>query len=105
MSSGGRGVPAAFFAPFARFVSTSTYKTKGNSMLAALRTSVLGLFLLLGWAAIAQADDHPYSLGTVWEVTYVQAKPSKFEDYMKFLSTTYTKEMDAAKAKGLVTSY
>jgi len=74
-------------------------------MLATLRTSVIGLFLLLGWAAIAQADEHPYSLGTVWEVTYVQAKPGKFEDYMKFLSSTYTKEMDAAKAKGLVTSY
>ena len=74
-------------------------------MLATLRTSIIGACLLLGWAAIAQADEHPYSLGTVWEVSYIETKPGKFEDYMKFLSTTYTKEMEAAKAKGLVTSY
>jgi hypothetical protein len=70
-----------------------------------LRTFVLSLALALGWTVIAQADDHPYALGTVWEISYIQTKPGKFEDYMKFLATTYAKEMDVAKAKGLVTSY
>ena len=69
------------------------------------RSVAISLALLIGWSIGAQADDHPYSLGTVWEISYIQTKPGKFEDYMKFLSTVYVKEMEAAKAKGLVTSY
>jgi hypothetical protein len=74
-------------------------------MLATVRSAAISLVLLLGWGLTAQADEHPYSLGTVWEISYIQTKPGKFEDYMKFLSTIYVKEMEAAKAKGLVTSY
>ncbi|MFZ1989783.1 MAG: hypothetical protein WAW96_08425 [Alphaproteobacteria bacterium] len=74
-------------------------------MLATLRTSAIVLLSFLGLASIAQADEHAYSLGSVWEISYIETKPGKFDDYMKFLSTTYAKEMDAQKAKGLVTSY
>jgi hypothetical protein len=56
-------------------------------------------------SVMAQADEHSYKLGSVWEVSYVQTKPGKFEDYMNFLATTYAKEMAVAKSKGLVTSY
>ena len=70
-----------------------------------LKAFILSALALIVWSSVARADDHPYTLGTVWEVSYIQTKPGKFEDYMKFLSTVYVKEMEAAKAKGLVTSY
>ena len=55
-------------------------------------------------AALAQ-DAHPYDNGPVWDVEAVLTKPGHFEDYMKFVSTTWRAEQEAAKAKGLVLDY
>jgi len=55
-------------------------------------------------AALAQ-DARPYDNGPVWDVTAVLTKPGHFDDYMKFVSTSWRAEQEAAKAKGLVLDY
>jgi hypothetical protein len=69
------------------------------------RHVLVGL-VCLGVVATALADDaRPYKEGPVIEVTYIRTKPGKFEDYMKFLTTTYRSLMDAEKKAGLVLDY
>ena len=55
-------------------------------------------------AALAQ-DAHPYDNGPVWDVSAILTKPGHFDDYMKFVSTTWRAEQDALKAQGLVLDY
>ena len=69
-------------------------------------TSVLISLAFSGMAATALADEQKvYSEGPVVEVTYVKIKPGKFEDYMKFLATTYRTLMEANKKAGLIQDY
>jgi L-rhamnose mutarotase len=69
-------------------------------------TTVLISLAFSGMAATALADDQKvYSEGPVVEVTYVKIKPGKFEDYMKFLATSYRTLMEANKKAGLIQDY
>lgn len=54
--------------------------------------------------AIAQ-EAKPYKDGQVTFVSYVKTKPGKFDDYMKFLDTTYKTLMEANKKAGLIVGY
>jgi hypothetical protein len=61
---------------------------------------------LLCFAAVTSAQDaKPYKEGPVVELSYIKIKPGKFDDYMKFLGTTYKSLMEANKKAGLITSY
>src|SRR4249920_3651324 len=54
----------------------------------------------------ANADNaKSYTEGAVTEVSYIKVKPGKFDDYMKYLSTTYKSVMEANKKAGLITGY
>jgi hypothetical protein len=55
-------------------------------------------------AGLAQ-DARPYDQGPVWDFTMVLTKPGHFDDYMKFLDTTWKAEEEAMKAKGDVLDY
>lgn len=69
------------------------------------RMLLIGL-VLSGFAAIGFAQDpKPYKEGPVTELTYIKIKPGKFDDYMKFLDTTYKTLMEANKKAGLITGY
>ncbi len=69
-------------------------------------TSVLIGLAFAAMAATALADEgRVYTDGPVVEVTYVKIKPGKFEDYMKFLATTYRTLMEANKKAGLIQDY
>lgn len=69
-------------------------------------TTVLISLAFSGMAATVLADDEKvYSEGPVVEVTYVKIKPGKFDDYMKFLATTYRTLMEANKKAGLIQDY
>lgn len=62
--------------------------------------------VLLATPIAASADEaHPYDNGPVWQVSAVLTKPGHFEDYMKFVSTTWRAEQEQAKAKGWVLDY
>jgi hypothetical protein len=72
-----------------------SYITLALASAAMLATSV---------AALAE-DARPYDNGPVWDVSAILTKPGHFDDYMKFVSTTWRAEQEAAKAKGMVLDY
>lgn len=70
-----------------------------------LRSLLVGL-ALSGIAATGLADDAKvYKDGPVVDVSYIRTKPGKFDDYMKFLATTYKTLMEANKKAGLILDY
>lgn len=60
---------------------------------------------LLCSSAIAIADDHAYTEGPVVNVTRIRTVDGKFDDYMKYLDTTWKREQEAAKKAGYIISY
>ena len=61
---------------------------------------------LCGLTATAQAQSTKvYKEGPVIELSYIKIKPGRFDDYMKFLDTTYKTLMEANKKEGLITGY
>ena len=53
----------------------------------------------------ALADDHPYTDGPVVNVAAIRTEYGKFDDYMKYLSTTWKSQQEAAKKAGYIISY
>ena len=69
-------------------------------------SALLVCLLSTGMAAAVLADDTKvYRDGPVIEVSYIRTKPGHFDDYMKFLATTYRTLMEANKKAGLITDY
>jgi hypothetical protein len=68
--------------------------------------SAFAALLTLAFAsAAAIADEHPFTEGQVINVTAIRTEYGKFDDYMKFLSTTWKATQEAAKKAGYITSY
>ena len=66
------------------------------------RFTVVALLLgacLTGLPALAQ--EH-FTEGPVWAVNYIRTKPGKFDDYMKYLRSTYLVSAGEAKKQGLI---
>jgi hypothetical protein len=53
----------------------------------------------------AVADDHAYIEGPVVNVAAIRTEYGKFDDYMKYLGTTWKAEQEAAKSAGNIISY
>jgi hypothetical protein len=53
----------------------------------------------------ALADDHAYTEGAVVNVARIRTVDGKFDDYMKWLDTTWKQEQEAAKKAGYILSY
>jgi hypothetical protein len=63
-------------------------------------------FALLACAsASAVADDHAYSEGPVVNVARIRTVDGKFDEYMKWVDTTWKREQDASKKAGYIVSY
>ena len=56
-------------------------------------------------AANAQNAERVYDNGPVWTISQVETKPGMFDDYMKYLSTTWRQIQEAEKKSGRVLSY
>jgi len=56
-------------------------------------------------SAAAFADEHPFTEGTVVQVSSIRTEYGKTEDYMKFLATTWKATQEAAKKAGYITGY
>jgi hypothetical protein len=65
-------------------------------------SAVLGLALT---SVAAYADDHPFTEGAVVNVAAIRTEYGKFDEYMKFLDTTWKATEEAAKKAGYITSY
>jgi hypothetical protein len=72
-------------------------------MMKSFRT--LGAVVLLAFAGLAAAQEKTYSEGPVLAVTSVKVMDGQFENYMKYLDTTYKATMEASKKAGLITDY
>ena len=61
---------------------------------------------MLGLSAAASAEDaRPYDNGPVWDVSAVLTKPGHYDDYMKYVATTWRAEQEALKKAGTVLDY
>jgi hypothetical protein len=56
-------------------------------------------------SAVTLAQDHSYSEGPVVNMARIRTVDGKFDDYMKWLDTTWKKEQEAAKKAGYILSY
>jgi hypothetical protein len=59
-------------------------------------------------AAAANAqdqDERAYTEGAVVVVSYIRTEPGMFDDYLRYLSTTYKKLMDEYKKSGVIVDY
>jgi hypothetical protein len=61
--------------------------------------------LLLSSSIVAIADDHAYTEGPIVNVTRIRTVDGKFDDYIKYLDTTWKREQEAAKKAGNIISY
>src|SRR5271156_6845544 len=64
--------------------------------------AVLGMALA---SVAAVADDHPFTEGPVVNVAAIRTEYGKFDEYMKYLATTWKAEQEAAKKAGYIISY
>ena len=53
----------------------------------------------------ALADDHAFTEGAVVNVSSIRTVDGKFDDYMKWLDTTWKAQNEAAKKAGYLVSY
>ena len=74
---------------------------KRNSMVRCVVAVVVFAFA----AAAAAQDAKPYKEGNVTSLSYIRTKPGMFDEYMKFLDTTYKNLMEANKKAGLIVGY
>jgi hypothetical protein len=72
-----------------------------NRYLAAI-AAFLGLALT---SLAAVADEHPFTEGQVVQVSAVRTEYGHFDDYMKFLDSTWKATEEAAKKAGYITGY
>jgi hypothetical protein len=73
-----------------------------------MKTSVLllcGVILTIATSVTRAQEDHAYTQGPVMIVSFVRTEPGMFEDYMRYLSSTYKKLMEQQKKQGIVTDY
>ena len=66
--------------------------------------ALLGFVAFVGLTG-ASAADRPYSEGPVSVVSSIRTEPGQFENYMKFLSTTYKQLMEESKKAGYILDY
>jgi hypothetical protein len=67
---------------------------------------VLAVVLTLS-SALAMAADEPrsYTEGPVSHVSFIKVKPGMFDNYMKYLATTYKSLMEEYKKQGIILDY
>src|SRR6202161_1347085 len=68
-----------------------------------IESAALLVMTLTSVAAVA--DDHAYTEGLVVNVAAIRTEYGKFDEYMKYLDTTWKAEQEAAKKAGYIISY
>ena len=70
-----------------------------------MRVTLVVLSMSMSFAVAVQAEDAPYTEGSVVQMTFVRTRSGGDEKYMKFLDTTWKSLNEAAKKDGLILSY
>ena len=63
------------------------------------------LFTFPAFAASSTANARGYDNGPVWDIAAIQTKDGYFDDYMKFVTTTWKTQQEALKKAGYITGY
>ena len=66
---------------------------------------LVGAVLAISTSVTRAQEDHAYTQGPVTIVSFVRTEPGMFEEYLRYLSSTYKKLMEAQKKQGIVTDY
>jgi len=62
--------------------------------------------LALSFTSVAaMADEHPFTEGQIVQVSAIRTEYGKFDEYMKFLDTTWKATQEASKKAGYTTGY
>jgi hypothetical protein len=70
------------------------------------RVAAFAAFLGLAFTSLAAfADEHPFTEGTIVQVSAIRTEYGKFDEYLKFLDTTWKASQEAAKKAGYITGY
>jgi hypothetical protein len=83
----------------------SNRQLEGTNNMRKFFAVLAGSAALAALATAAYAQERVYDNGPVWDVTAVKTKPGHFDDYMKFVSTTFRAEQEAMKKEGYVLDY
>ena len=67
--------------------------------------AMAGVIGLACTSVAALADDHAYTDGPVVNIASIRTENGKFDDYLKYLDTTWKAEQEAGKKTGDVISY
>jgi hypothetical protein len=67
--------------------------------------ALAGVIGLACTSVAAIADDHAYTDGPVVNVASIRTENGKFDDYLKYLDTTWKAEQEAGKKAGYIISY
>jgi hypothetical protein len=79
---------------------------QGESMNIKRHSAAFAAFVGLAVTSVAAvADDHVYTDGPVVNVAAIRTEYGKFDQYMKYLDTTWKAEQEAAKSAGNIVSY
>jgi hypothetical protein len=80
--------------------------TGGQCMKIKNQCVTIAAFLGLAFTgAAAVADDHPFTEGPVVNVAAIRTEYGKYDEYIKYLATTWKAEQEAAKKAGYIISY
>ncbi len=66
---------------------------------------LLAAILTISASATRAEDDHAYTQGPVVIVSFVRTEPGMFEEYMRYLASTYKHLLDEYKKQGIITDY
>lgn len=72
---------------------------------AALAFAVASSGAFVNLTAQAQTADRVYDNGPVWTISRIETKPGMFNDYMKYVSTSFTQIQEAGKKAGYILDY
>ena len=66
---------------------------------------LLAAILTISASMTRAQEDHAYTQGPVVIVSFVRTQPGMFEEYMRYLDTTYKRLLDEYKKQGIITDY
>jgi hypothetical protein len=78
---------------------------KGDSNMKKPVLLLLAAILTISTSVTRAQEDHAYTQGPVVIVSFVRTQPGMFEDYMRYLDTTYKRLLDEYKKQGIIVDY
>jgi hypothetical protein len=92
----------------ARTINSAVHRLPGLHGETKVKKSILLLLaaILTISASVTRAqEDHAYTQGPVVIVSFIRTEPGMFEEYMRYLASTYKHLMDGYKKQGIITDY